>query len=87
MALQRQRHRHAPGPTRHYHFGEARRDLSDLASPAGSEDHGAVLGDQASATPCARAWRRKRTSVPEQVWDPATQAGPWWEEELREREI
>ena len=23
--------------------------------------------------------------VPEKVWDPATQAGPWWEEEQAKR--
>ena len=75
-----------PGRRISYHFG-APVDLSDLIGPAGSEDHDAV---NAATTRILQAVREgvgqlRGLPVPDTVWDPATQAGPWWEEEQAHR--
>ena len=65
-----------------YHFG-APVDLSDLIGPAGSEDHDAVNAATARILQAVRegVGQLRGLPVPDTVWDPATQAGPWWEEE------
>ena len=75
-----------PGRGVAYHFGEPV-DLSDLMSPAGSEDHEAVNEATKRISDAVRAGvgKLRGLPVPEQVWDPATQAGPWWEEELAKK--
>ena len=75
-----------PGRRVAYHFGEPV-DLSDLMSPAGSEDHEAVNEATKRISDAVRAGvgKLRGLPVPEQVWDPATQAGPWWEEELAKK--
>jgi len=75
-----------PGRRVSYHFGEPV-DLSDLMSPAGSEDHEAVNEATKRISDAVRAGvgKLRGLPVPEQVWDPATQAGPWWEEELAKK--
>ena len=71
-----------PGRRISYHFG-APVDLSDLIGPAGSEDHDAVNAATARTLQAVRAGvgQLRGLPVPDTVWDPATQAGPWWEEE------
>ena len=69
-----------------YRFG-APVDLSDLMSGAGSADHAAV--DEATRR-IALAVRQgvagiRGAEAPEEIWDPKTEAGPWWEHEQRER--
>lgn len=75
-----------PGRRIAYRFG-APVDLSDLIGPAGSEDHDAV--NEATRRICdavrAGVGELRGETVPERVWDPATQAGPWWEEETAKR--
>ena len=75
-----------PGRRVSYHFGEPV-DLSDLMSPAGSEDHEAVNEATKRISDAVRAGvgKLRGLPVPERVWDPATQAGPWWEEELAKK--
>lgn len=70
-----------PGRRVSYHFG-APVDLSDLMSPAGSEDHDAVNEATRRISDAVRAGvgKLRGLPVPEKVWNPATQAGPWWEE-------
>lgn len=65
-----------------YHFG-APVDLSDLIGPAGSEDHDAVNAAAARILQAVRegVGQLRGLPVPDSVWAPATQAGPWWEEE------
>ena len=65
-----------------YHFG-APVDLSDLIGPAGSEDHDAVNAATARILQAVRegVGQLRGLPVPDSVWAPATQAGPWWEEE------
>ena len=69
-----------------YYFGEPV-DLSDLMSPAGSEDHDAVNAATARILAAVRegVGQLRGLPVPDTVWDPATQAGPWWEEEQAHR--
>ena len=71
-----------PGRRISYHFG-APVDLSDLIGPAGSEDHDAVNAATARILQAVRegVGQLRGLPVPDTVWDPATQAGPWWEEE------
>ena len=71
-----------PGRRISYHFG-APVDLSDLIGPAGSEDHDAVNAATARILAAVRegVGQLRGLPVPDTVWDPATQAGPWWEEE------
>ena len=71
-----------PGRRVSYHFG-APVDLSDLIGPAGSEDHDAVNAATARILQAVRegVGQLRGLPVPDTVWDPATQAGPWWEEE------
>lgn len=71
-----------PGRRISYHFG-APVDLSDLIGPAGSEDHEAVNAATARILQAVRegVGQLRGLPVPDTVWDPATQAGPWWEEE------
>ena len=71
-----------PGRRISYHFG-APVDLSDLIGPAGSEDHDAVNAATARILQAVRegVGQLRGLPVPDSVWDPATQAGPWWEEE------
>ena len=71
-----------PGRRISYHFG-APVDLSDLIGPAGSEDHDAVNVATARILQAVRegVGQLRGLPVPDTVWDPATQAGPWWEEE------
>ena len=71
-----------PGRRISYHFG-APVDLSDLIGPAGSEDHDAVNASTARILQAVRegVGQLRGLPVPDTVWDPATQAGPWWEEE------
>ena len=71
-----------PGRRVSYYFGEPV-DLSDLMSPAGSEDHDAVNAATARILAAVRegVGQLRGLPVPDTVWDPATQAGPWWEEE------
>ena len=71
-----------PGRRISYHFG-APVDLSDLIGPAGSEDHAAVNAATARILQAVRkgVGQLRGLPVPDTVWDPATQAGPWWEEE------
>ena len=75
-----------PGRRISYHFGEPV-DLSDLMSPAGSEDHDAVNAATARILQAVRegVGQLRGLPVPDTVWDPATQAGPWWEEEQAHR--
>ena len=75
-----------PGRRVSYHFGEPV-DLSDLMSPAGSENHEAVNEATKRISDAVRAGvgKLRGLPVPEKVWDPATQAGPWWEEELAKK--
>ena len=75
-----------PGRRISYHFG-APVDLSDLIGPAGSEDHDAVNAATARTLQAVRAGvgQLRGLPVPDTVWDPATQAGPWWEEEQAHR--
>jgi len=75
-----------PGRRVSYHFGEPV-DLSDLMSPAGSQDHDAVNEATRRISDAVRAGvgQLRGLPVPEKVWDPATQAGPWWEEEQAKR--
>lgn len=75
-----------PGRPVSYHFGEPV-DLSDLMSPAGSEDHEAVNEATKRISDAVRAGvgKLRGLPVPDEVWDPATQAGPWWEEELAKK--
>ncbi len=75
-----------PGRRVSYHFGEPV-DLSDLMSPAGSQDHDAVNEATRRISDAVRAGvgKLRGLPVPEKVWDPATQAGPWWEEEQAKR--
>ena len=75
-----------PGRRVSYHFGEPV-DLSDLMSPAGSQDHDAVNEATLRISDAVRAGvgKLRGLPVPEKVWDPATQAGPWWEEEQAKR--
>ena len=75
-----------PGRRISYHFG-APVDLSDLMSPAGSEDHDAVNAATARILAAVRegVGQLRGLPVPDTVWDPATQAGPWWEEEQAHR--
>lgn len=75
-----------PGRPVAYDFGEPV-DLSDLMSPAGSEDHEAVNEATKRISDAVRAGvgKLRGLPVPEQVWDPTTQAGPWWEEELAKK--
>ena len=75
-----------PGRRVSYHFGEPV-DLSDLMSPAGSEDHEAVNEATKRISDAVRAGvgKLRGLPVPDKVWDPATQAGPWWEEELAKK--
>ena len=75
-----------PGRRISYHFG-APVDLSDLIGPAGSEDHDAVNAATARILPAVRegVGQLRGLPVPDTVWDPATQAGPWWEEEQAHR--
>ena len=56
-------------------------------SPAGSEDHEAVNEATKRIRDAVRAGvgKLRGLPVPEQVWDPTTQAGPWWEEELAKK--
>lgn len=65
-----------------YHFG-APVDLSDLIGPAGSEDHDAVNAATARILQAVRegVGQLRGLPVPDSVWAPTTQAGPWWEEE------
>ena len=71
-----------PGRRISYHFG-APVDLSDLIGPAGSEDHDAVNAATERILQAVRegVGQLRGLPVPDTVWDPATQAGPWWEEE------
>jgi len=71
-----------PGRRISYHFG-APVDLSDLIGPAGSEDHDAVNAAPARVLRGVRegVGQLRGLPVPDTVWDPVTQAGPWWEEE------
>ena len=71
-----------PGRRISYHFG-APVDLSDLIGPAGSEDHDAVNAATARILQAVRegVGQLRGLPVPDSVWAPATQAGPWWEEE------
>ncbi|WP_315294080.1 lysophospholipid acyltransferase family protein [uncultured Actinomyces sp.] len=71
-----------PGRRISYRFG-APVDLSDLIGPAGSEDHDAVNAATARILQAVRegVGQLRGLPVPDTVWDPATQAGPWWEEE------
>ena len=71
-----------PGRRISYHFG-APVDLSDLIGPAGSEDNDAVNAATARILQAVRegVGQLRGLPVPDTVWDPATQAGPWWEEE------
>ena len=71
-----------PGRRISYHFG-APVDLSDLIGPVGSEDHDAVNAATARILQAVRegVGQLRGLPVPDTVWDPATQAGPWWEEE------
>ena len=71
-----------PGRRISYPFG-APVDLSDLIGPAGSEDHDAVNAATARILQAVRegVGQLRGLPVPDSVWDPATQAGPWWEEE------
>jgi 1-acylglycerol-3-phosphate O-acyltransferase, putayive len=71
-----------PGRRISYHFG-APVDLSDLIGPAGSEDHDAVNAATARILQAVRegVGQLRGLPVPDTVWDPVTQAGPWWEEE------
>lgn len=71
-----------PGRRISYHFG-APVDLSDLIGPAESEDHDAVNAATARILQAVRegVGQLRGLPVPDTVWDPATQAGPWWEEE------
>ncbi|WP_291452275.1 lysophospholipid acyltransferase family protein [Actinomyces sp. ICM47] len=71
-----------PGRRISYHFG-APVDLSDLIGPAGSEDHDVVNAATARILQAVRegVGQLRGLPVPDTVWDPATQAGPWWEEE------
>ena len=71
-----------PGRRISYHFG-APVDLSDLIGPAGSEDHDTVNAATARILQAVRegVGQLRGLPVPDTVWDPATQAGPWWEEE------
>lgn len=71
-----------PGRRISYHFG-APVDLSDLIGTAGSEDHDAVNAATARILQAVRegVGQLRGLPVPDTVWDPATQAGPWWEEE------
>ena len=75
-----------PGRRVSYHFGEPV-DLSDLMSPAGSEDHEAVHEATKRISDAVRAGvgKLRGLPVPERVWDPTTHAGPWWEEELAKK--
>ena len=75
-----------PGRRVSYYFGEPV-DLSDLMSPAGSEDHDAVNAATARILAAVRegVGQLRGLPVPDTVWDPATQAGPWWEEEQAHR--
>ena len=75
-----------PGRRISYHFG-APVDLSDLIGPAGSEDHEAVNAATARILQAVRegVGQLRGLPVPDTVWDPATQAGPWWEEEQAHR--
>ena len=75
-----------PGRRISYHFG-APVDLSDLIGPAGSEDHDAVNAATARILAAVRegVGQLRGQPVPDTVWDPATQAGPWWEEEQASR--
>lgn len=75
-----------PGRRISYHFG-APVDLSDLIGPAGSEDHDAVNAATARILQAVRegVGQLRGLPVPDTVWDPATQAGPWWEEEQAHR--
>ena len=75
-----------PGRRISYHFG-APVDLSDLIGPAGSEDHDAVNAATARILAAVRegVGQLRGLPVPDTVWDPATQAGPWWEEEQARR--
>lgn len=71
-----------PGRRISYHFG-APVDLSDLIGPAGSEDHDVVNAATARILQAVRegVGQLRGLPVPDTVWDPATQAGLWWEEE------
>ena len=62
-------------------------DLSDLMSPAGSEDHEAVNEATKRISDAVRAGvgKLRGLPVPDKVWDPTTQAGPWWEGELAKK--
>ena len=75
-----------PGRRISYHFG-APVDLSDLIGPAGSEDHDAVNAATARILAAVRegVGQLRGLPVPDTVWDPATQAGPRWEEEQAHR--
>ena len=75
-----------PGRRISYHFG-APVDLSDLIGPAGSEDHDAVNAATERILQAVRegVGQLRGLPVPDTVWDPATQAGPWWEEEQAHR--
>ena len=75
-----------PGRRISYHFG-APVDLSDLIGPAGSEDHDTVNAATARILQAVRegVGQLRGLPVPDTVWDPATQAGPWWEEEQAHR--
>ena len=75
-----------PGRRISYHFG-APVELSDLIGPAGSEDHDAVNAATARILQAVRegVGQLRGLPVPDTVWDPATQAGPWWEEEQAHR--
>ena len=70
-----------PGRRISYHFGEPV-DLSDLIGPAGSEDAATA---RILAAVREGVGQLRGLPVPDTVWDPATQAGPWWEEEQAHR--
>ncbi len=75
-----------PGRPLSYHFG-APVDLSDLNGPQGSADHEAVNEGTRRISEAVRAGvgQLRGMSAPETPWDPATQAGPWWEWEQARR--
>ncbi|QQC44194.1 1-acyl-sn-glycerol-3-phosphate acyltransferase [Schaalia meyeri] len=75
-----------PGRALSYHFGTPV-DLSDLIGPRGSQDREAVREATRRISDAVRAGvgQLRDLPVPEQVWDPVTQAGPWWEEEQAKR--
>ena len=75
-----------PGRPLSYHFG-APVDLSDLIGPQGSADHEAVNEATRRISEAVRAGvgQLRGMTAPETPWDPATQAGPWWEWEQAKR--